>query len=147
MFLFVLQSISDITALLASTGPCHRVWHTALCCHWHMPAGCCSPPQQWLHLSSIYACAALGHPLGRRKIINTLNIFLYFRRTKDIHWKHPLQALQQKELPDSPLHRLSAKWFPATNDLSSFCYPLKYCKSSYIKAFSSATVCFMDLGL
>ena len=55
-----------------------------------MPAGCCSPPQQWLHFSSIYACKALGDPSGRRKTKAILNIFLYFRSTKDIHWKHIL---------------------------------------------------------
>lgn len=55
-----------------------------------MPAGCCSPPQQWLHFGSIYVCEALGDPLGRRKTMNILSIFLYFSSTKDILWKNIL---------------------------------------------------------
>lgn len=76
-----------------------------------MPAGCFSPPQQWLHFGSIYACEALGDPLGGRRTMNILNIFLYFRSTKDIHWKHILYRHGNgRNFPTLPYAGCSLLW-------------------------------------
>lgn len=87
------------------------LWHKVLCCHRHVPAGCCSPPQQWLHFSSVYACKTLWLPLGRGKTINILNIFLFFRSKQDTQWKHiPCRHHEEGSFQALPSARCGWLW-------------------------------------
>lgn len=131
--------------LISHTSSNHKalpqcLWHNVLCCHRHVPAGCCSPPQQWLHLSSIYACKTLRLPLGRGKTI--FSIFSYSSGACRISRGNRCPAgMARGELPGTPFCTLwmTVRWFPATNHWNLFCHPDRYCQPLYLLAFSSAT--------